>query len=230
MFRPIWYSKALPASFQCDPSVEFQPGMVAQLTVIGNQVMATVSDGTAPIGIIDEVRTKAYTAISWNEQLIVPANGILNGLGQVVLADDKMATLKNANIVKNTFLSSVSCELNEVNGVVTFLSGTPLNYDLTGGGIPNAIKSIVNYTYFIPNVAGQDSTAGSGKITVWMDRMILQTDQYETNQSYPVNAPIFCSEKGLFTTRKPTPKHISVGMVTSPPSPIGNSSLELLWL
>jgi len=229
MFRPIWYSKALPASFPVDPTVEFQPGMIAQLTVIGNQVMATVSDGTAPIGIIDEVRTKSYTAIAWNETIILPATGILNGANQLVLSEDKMTTLKNANIVKSSFLSSVRCELNEVNGVITFLAGTPLNYDLTGTGTPNAIKTIVNYTYHIPNVAGEDSTIGSGKMTVWMDRMILETDQFETNQTYPVNAPVFCSEKGFFTTRKPTPKHISIGTVTAPPNPM-LGMLQVLWL
>jgi hypothetical protein len=230
MFRPIWYSKALPASFPCDPSVEFQPGMLAQLTVIGNQVMATVSDGTAPIGIIDEVRTKAYTAISWNETIIVPATGVPNGAGQLILQNEIKAVLNNANIVANSFISTVKVELIPVNGVIVFLPGTALNNDLTETGTPDSIKTIVNYTYFIPNIAGEDSTLGSNKMTVWIDKMILQTDMFETNQSYPVNAPLFCSEAGLFTTRKPTPKHISIGMVTAPPSPIGNSALELLWL
>lgn len=230
MFRPIWYSKALPASFPCDPSVEFQPGMLAQLTVIGNQVMATVSDGTAPLGIIDEVRTKAYTAIAWNETIITAATGVPNGAGQLVLQNSIMATLANANIIRSSFISTVSVELIERNGVITFLPGTALNYDLTGTGTPNAIKTVVNYTYFIPNIAGEDSTLGSNKMTVWIDKMILQTDMFETNQFYPVNAPVFCSEVGLFTTRKPTPKHIAIGMVTAPPSPIGNSCLEVLWL
>lgn len=233
MFKPIWYSKALPANFICDPSVEFQPGMVAQLTVIGNTVMATVSDGTAPIGIIDESRTKAFTAISWNEQIILPIPAVsttTNSSGQPILATSVSTTLKNANIIKSSFISTTACILNDVNGVVEFIAGTVLNYDLDGDGDNDAIKSIVNYTYYIPNMPGEDSTIGSGKMTVWIDRMIMQTDQYETNQSYPVNAPLYCSEKGLFTTRKPSPTHISIAMVTSPPNGFGNSALELLWL
>ena len=57
MLRLVQVGNSLPASFICDPSAEFQPGQVAELTVIGNQVMATVSNGTAPIGIIDDIKT-----------------------------------------------------------------------------------------------------------------------------------------------------------------------------
>ena len=52
MLRLVQVGNALPASFICDPSAEFQPGQIAQLIVLGNQVMATVSNGTAPIGIL----------------------------------------------------------------------------------------------------------------------------------------------------------------------------------
>lgn len=229
MMRLIWYGKALPASYPCDPSVEFQPGMIAQLTTIGNQVMSTVSNGMAPFGIIDEIRTKSFTAVSWNETIIVPATGVSNNANQLVLVEDKMATLKYPNIISSSFISTVRCELNDVNGVVTFLAGTVLNCDLDNDGNMDAIKAIVNYTYYVPNVPGDDSTAGSGRMTVWFDRMIIQTTQFETNQSYPVNAPLFCSEKGQFTTRRPSPNHPAIAMVTAPPGPIGTSMLELLW-
>lgn len=229
MMRLVWYSKALPASMICDPSVEFQPGMVAQLTTIGNQVMVTVSNGMAPFGIIDDIRTKAFTAISWNETVILPVTGVLNSSNQLVLAQEAMTTLRFPNVVKSSFISTVRCELNEVNGVIKFLPGTVLNYDIDEDGNPDAIKAIVNYTYNIPNTPGDDSTIGSGKVTVWFDRMIFQTDQFETNQAYPVNAPLFCSEKGLFTTRKPSPNHPAIAMVTAPPGPSANSMLELLW-
>lgn len=226
--RLIQYGKALPASFPCDPSVEFQPGMLAQLTTVGNQVMATVSNGLAPIGIIDEIRTKSFTAVSWNETIILPVTGVSSGSG-LVLSEDKMTTLKNPNIVSSSFISTVECELNATNGVITFLAGTPLNFDIDRDGTMDAIRAIVNYTYHVPNVPGDDSTLGSGRMTVWYDRMIIQTDQFETNRTYPINAPLFCSEKGMFTTRKPSPNHPAIAMVTAPPGPIGTSALELLW-
>jgi hypothetical protein len=228
MLRLVQVGNTLPASFICDPSAEFQPGQIAELTVIGNQVMATVSNGTAPIGVIDDIKTKAFTNVSWNEVVIVPAVGVLDGSGHLVTPIDIKAELKKPNIVPSSFNSTVNVFLNPVNGVITFLAGTPLNFDLMGTGQPNAIRTIVNYTYQVANIPGDDSTQGSGRMTVWFNRMFFQTDQYETNQQYPVRANLFVSETGFLTTRKPSAIHPAVGMVTAPPTPM-NSMIEVLW-
>ena len=227
MLRLVQIGNTLPASFIVDPSCEFQPGQIAELTVIGNQVMATVSNGTAPIGIIDDIKVKAFTNISWNEAVIVPAVGVNNG-GTLVTPIDIKAELRRPNIIPSSFSSTVSVQLNPVNGVVTFLAGTPLNFDLTGTGTPNAIKTIVNYTYQVPNIPGDDSTQGSGRVTVWFNRMFFQTNQYESNQQYPVKANLYCSELGFLTTRRPSQYHPAIGMVTAPPTPM-NSMLEVLY-
>jgi hypothetical protein len=217
----------LPASFICDPSAQFLPGQIAELTVIGNQVMATVSNGTAPIGVIDDVRTNAFTNVSWNEVLIAPATGVSSN-GHLVTPIDIKVELRKPNIIASSFNSTVNVHLNPVNGVITFLAGTPLNFDLTGSGQPNAIRTIVNYTYYVSNIPGDDSTAGSGRVTVWFDRMFFQTTQYETNQQYPVRQNLFVSESGFLTTRKPSPIHPAVAMVTAPPTPM-NPFLEAMW-
>jgi hypothetical protein len=227
MLRLIQTGNSLPVSFICDPSAEFQPGQICELTVIGNQVMGTVSNGTAPIGIIDEIRTKAFTNVSWNEVVIVPATGVVSN-NQLVTPIDVKAELKKPNIISNTFTSTVDVALNPVNGVITFVAGTPLNFDLTGSGTPNAIRTIVNYTYYVANIPGDDSTSGSGRITVWFQRMFFQTDQYETNQQYPVRANLFVSETGFLTTRKPSEFHPAVAMVTAPPTPM-NPVIEAMW-
>lgn len=219
---------ALPASFICDPSAEFQPGMISELVVIGNQIMATVSNGTAPIGIIDDIKTRAFTNVSWNEEIYVPAVGV-NSNGRLVTPVDVKAELKKPNVVASSFTSSVNVVLNATNGVVTFLAGTPLNIDLTGSGTFNGIKAVVNYTYQVANVPGDDSTAASGRMTVWYSRMFAQTDQYETNQQYPVRANLFVSETGYLTTRRPSSIHPAVAMVTAPPTPM-NTMIEFLYL
>lgn len=229
MLRLVQVGNSLPASFICDPSAEFQPGMIAELTVIGNQVMATVSNGTAPIGIIDDIKTRAFTNVSWNEVVIVPAVGVPGPGGALVTPIDIKAELRKPNIIPSSFTSTVKTVLNAVNGVITFVAGTPLNFDLTGSGQPNAIRTIVNYTYYVANIPGDDSTQGSGRVTVWFNRMFLQTDQYETNQQYPVRANLFVSEQGMLTTRRPSEIHPAVAMVTAPPSPL-NPFVELLWL
>jgi hypothetical protein len=199
---------------------------MAELTVINNQVMATVSNGTAPIGVIDDIKTVAFTNVSWNEVVIVPAVGVDSG-GTLVTPIDIKAELRKPNIVSNSFSSSISVTLNPINGVITFIAGTPLNFDLTGTGTPNAIRTIVNYTYQVPNIPGDDSTQGSGRVTVWYNRMFFQTNQYESNQQYPVKANLYVSELGFLTTRRPSAYHPAVGMVTAPPTPM-NVMLEAM--
>lgn len=228
MLRLVQVGSSLPATFIVDPSAEFQPGQIAELTVIGNQVMATVSNGTAPIGVIDDIKTKAFTNVSWNEVVIVPAVGVAGPGGILVTPIDIKAELKKPNIISSSFNSTVNVTLNPNNGVITFLAGTQLNFDLMGTGSPNAIRTIVNYTYQVANIPGDDSTAGSGRITVWFNRMFFQTDQYETNQQYPVRANLYVSETGFLTTRRPSSIHPAVAMVTAPPTPMV-PMIEVLW-
>ena len=228
MLRLVQVGNTLPVSFICDPSAEFQPGQIAELTVLGNQVMATVSNGTAPLGIIDDIKTKAFTNVSWNEVVIVPAIGVPGPNNTIVTPVDIKVELRRPNIVPSSFSSTVSVLLNPVNGVITFVAGTQLNFDAAGTGTPNAIRSVVNYTYQVANIPGDDSTQGSGRMTVWFERMFFQTDQYETNQQYPVRANLYVSENGFLTTRRPSPIHPAVGMVTAPPTPM-NPMIEVLW-
>lgn len=228
MFRIVHTANSMPGSFICDPSAEFEPGMIAELTVIGNQVMVTVSDGTAPLGVIDDIKTRSFTNVSWNEVVIVPAAGIAGPNNSIITPVDVSAPLKKSNIIPESFISTVDLVLNPTNGLVTFIAGTPLNFDLTGVGYPNALRTIVNYTYYVPNIPGDDSTAGSHRVTVWYQRMFFQTSKFETNQSYPVKSNLYVSEKGLLTTRRPSPIHPAVAMVTSPPTPF-LGSIEVFW-
>lgn len=230
MLKLVHYGNALPTSMICDPSVEFQAGQVATVTVIGNQVMATVSDGTCPVGIIDDMRTKSFSRIAWNETLLEPiSNPVVDTNGQLVTPVDIKLELKNPHITPSSFVSNVKVILNAVNGVITIPAGTPLNFDIDGDATYDAIRVIVNYTYQVPDIPGDDSTEGSGRITIWYERMFFETDQYESNVSYPVRANLFVSETGLFTTRRPSKYHPAIGIVISPPS-ITSPYLQALWL
>src|SRR5271155_5676436 len=109
MLRIVQAGNSLPFSWPVDPSAEFEPGMLAQLTVIGNQVMATVSNGTAPIGIIDDIKTKAFTNVSWNETVTVPAIGVPGPNNTIVTPVDIKVELRRPNIIQSSFTSTVSC-------------------------------------------------------------------------------------------------------------------------
>jgi hypothetical protein len=218
MLRLIAVGNSLPQSFICDPSANFMPGMIAQLTVLGNQVMATVSNGTAPIGVIDDINTRAFTSVAWNEVLVSqPISGVFNSANQLVTPYDVVLNLAHAYITPTSFVSTVDVALNQVNGTITFPAGTVLNYDLIGTGSPNALQTVVNYTYQVPSIAGDSSIQGSGRMTVWFQRMFFQTDQFETQMTYPVGANLYCSEHGLWTTRRPSPIHPAIAIVTAPP-------------
>jgi hypothetical protein len=225
----VQVANSLPFSFLVDPNAEFQAGMIAQLGSSGNQVVCGVSDGRAPIGIIDDIKTHSFTAASIDEIVIAPATGVLQNGVYVTPVDIKME-LQNPVILLSSFVSDpVDVELIPRNGVIVFLAGTPLNFSLTNNGVPDAIRTRVSYTYQVPNIPGDDSTFASGRITVWFTRLLAQTDMYDTSVRYPINATLFVNEKGLLTTKRISEEYPGIALVTEPPNVI-NSSLGFLLL
>jgi hypothetical protein len=225
----IQSGNSLPVSYPVDPSAEFEPGQIGSLYYRGNDLVCGVSDGRFPFGIIDDFKTRAFTAPSIDEVVIARAPAILQN-GKYVTPIDVLKELKNPNIIPSSFLTApVDVALIPRNGVVIFPVGTELNFDSDGDGIPDSIRTVVNYTYQIPNVSGDDSTAGSGKITIWFQRGIFQTDMFETDQRYPLNALLFVSSRGRITTSQPSDEYPAIGMVTGAPT-ASFSTLEFLWL
>lgn len=200
-------------------SATFLPGQFAQLTLQGNAVVASVSNGTAPVGIIDDIRTKAFTAVAWDETVIVPAVGVPGPNNTLITAVDIKTELRNPNVAPDSFVSiPVSVQLIPRNGVIVFPAGTVLNLDDGGTGTPNAIKTNVRYTFQIPNIIGDDSTQGSHRVTVWFQRGIFQTDVFDTAASYPLNSNLFINSTGMLTTKQANPNLPCVALCTSPPT------------
>lgn len=231
MLRLIEIFNTIPFSFPVSQSAQFQPGFIAQLAVEGMQVVATVSNGLAPIGIIDDIKTRAFTANAWDETIVAPvANIVTNSNNQFVNQYDVKWELVNPNVLPQSFVSiPVPCQLIPRNGVVVFPAGTVLNYDLAGSGSPNALKTNVRYTYQQPNIIGDDSTFGSQRVTLWLNRGLFATDCYETNQNFPLNSNLFVSELGFLTTRQQAPNYPAVAITTGPPNAI-STDLQFLWL
>lgn len=228
MLRLIQIGSSLPFSFPVDPNAEFQPGAVGQLYVEGNQIVCGVSDGTAPIGILDDIKTNAFTKASIDEEVIIAAVGVESN-GQLVTASDLKTELQYANVLERSFTADVEVVLIAKNGVILIPAGTPLNYDGAGTGTPDSVRVVVSYTYSVPNIPGDDTTQSSGRVTVWFQRIIVATDQFETNQRYPLNANLFVNESGLFTTRQLFTDQAAIGIVTAPPGQL-HDSIELILL
>lgn len=232
MLQVIHIGNALPISYPIHPSAEFEPGMVAQLTILGNDIMATVSDGTAPIGLIDDSRTNAFTKPQIDEvvEIVLQESEIeVDGNGNRVNSNDAIGYLKFPNILEDTFISDVTLILNPVNAVVTIPAGTVLNYDSDDSGLADGFKIIANYIYRIANKPGDDSTLGSNRVTVFYQRGIYATDQFDTRQVYPLNATLYVGLDGRLTVKQPTADHPGIAVVTGPPSAV-EGTLEFMWL
>ena len=229
MLRLIQVGNALPFSYPVDGTSIFQPGQIGQLKLYGNDIVIGLSDGTAPMGIIDDIRTSAFTQPSVDEVVVIRAVGIQDSYGNYVTISDAKQELENSQIVASSFVADYeNLILNPMNGILTAPAGSILNFDLDGDGQVDSIKTIVNYVYRVPSLPGDDTTIGSNRVTIWFMRGIFETDQFDTLQRYPLNATLFVNEDGKLTTKQITPQHPPVGIVTGPPSALVNT-LQFLW-
>jgi|19_taG_2_1085344.scaffolds.fasta_scaffold19729_2 hypothetical protein len=231
MLRPIQVGNSLPISYPVDPSSTFQAGQIAQLKLIGQDIVAGVSDGTQPIGLLDDVRATAFTQPVVDEIVVIQAVGVQgDGYGNYITVAEAKQELDEANIVTSSFVADYqNLILNSKNGVLSAPAGTTLNYDLDGDGVPDSIRTVVNYVYRVTDIPGDDTTIGSGRVTIWFDRGLFETDQFDSTVRYPLNATLFVNADGQFTTTQTTANHPGVALVTGPPSSMV-STLEFLWL
>lgn len=229
MLRVIQPGTGKPISYPVDPNAAFQPGMIAQVKIVGNDTVMGVSDGRAPIGIIDDIKDTAFTRPAIDEIIVIkPAVVTNDGYGNYYSGADAFQVLNNAHIIQTSFVANLpGLTLNELNGVVHAPAGTKLNYAVDGSSTPNAIRTTVSYAYRVANMPGEDTTLGSGRITLWFTRGIFQTDQFEIGP-FQVNANLYVSSNGKLTTEQTIPNQPSVAMVISPPS-AHNSLLEFIW-
>lgn len=230
VLKLVQVGNALPVSYPVDSSSVFEPGAIAQLKLFGQDIVAGLSDGLAPLGILDDSRTSAFTKPSFGETVVIKCTGILDAYGRWISTTDAKQELLNAGVVASSFVADYEdLVLNPINGVLMAPAGSILNFDSDGDGKPDSIRTIVDYVYTVPGLPGEDTTVGSNRVTIWITRGLYATDQFDTTQKYPLNAALFVNEEGKLTTKQATPNHPAVAMVTGPPSAL-MASLEFLWL
>jgi hypothetical protein len=221
MLKVIHSGNAMPMSLPIDSTSEFQPGYFCQLKLIGNDIVAGVSDGTAPIGIIDDIRSSAFTKPQVDEIIVIPVteNNIhVNENNMLSTISEVNSPLDFPHFIQSSCPSSISVFLNYVNGIITVPPNTPLNHDNDDDGVYDSIRVVVNYVYRVATKPGDDSTISSGRITVHYQRGIYATDQYDTTQAYPLNATLYVGLDGMLTSKQPTENHPGVAVCTGPPS------------
>lgn len=220
----------MPMSLPIDPTAEFEPGVFAQLGLIGNDTVASVSDGTAPLGLIDDVRTTAFTRPQVDEIVVINVSSTeVDDNGDTVNSEDVTGVLEFPNIIDSSFTSTLSVVLNNVNGIVTVPAGTELNYDSDDDGVNDSFRLVTNYIYRVAGRPGDDTTVGTGRVTIHYQRGIYATDQFDTTQVYPLNATLYVGLDGKLTSSQPTDDHPGVALCTGPPSAtIGTLEFMLL--
>jgi hypothetical protein len=230
LLKVIHAGNAMPMSLPIDPTAEFEPGVFAQLGLIGNDTVASVSDGTAPLGLIDDVRTTAFTRPQVDEIVVINVSSTeVDDNGDTVNSEDVTGVLEFPNIIDSSFTSTLSVVLNNVNGIVTVPAGTELNYDSDDDGVNDSFRLVTNYIYRVAGRPGDDTTVGTGRITIHYQRGIYATDQFDTTQVYPLNATLYVGLDGKLTSSQPTDDHPGVALCTGPPSAtIGTLEFMLL--
>jgi hypothetical protein len=204
-FKLLYENTASPqGDFLVDPNLLAEAGMLGVVsgTTTGSPtglpyVVLGFSGATGLVGIIDENK---------NTQFLATVNGEVVVSGQTTAA--------HANIVSATFAAS----------------GTGIAINSAANGTytnTNTGTSFINYSYVIPGKAGDDTTLGSGKCTLWLQNGEFATDIYETLGTdgstvlaYTVNAALYCSGNGKLTiaTGSAPAAWTKIGYVTKAPS------------
>lgn len=229
MLDVIFSGNALPITYNLDPTASFESGMVGQLKIVGQEVVVGVSDGTAPLGLLDDERTSVFSQPSVDEVTIIPGIEIYSDGYNRFTGKESLARLNHGKVIASSFSTDFEgIILTAENGLVSIPADTQLSYDNDGDGIADSVKIISSYTYEVTSLPGEDSTLGSGRVTIWNQRIIFETDQYDTTAKYPLNAVLFVNAEGKFTTKQPTADHPGVAMVMAPPSILMNK-LQAMW-
>jgi hypothetical protein len=228
MLVTIQTGLARPVSYPVDPNAAFQPGMIGQLKKIGSDVVMGVSDGVSPFGLFDDIKDTSMTMPSIDEVVILrPAIVDYDGYSYTAGAET-WQKLRYANIMESSFVSrTIGLSLDGDHGLLIAPVGTALNWTTPDSATPNAIRTIVSYSYFVANIPGEDTTLGSGRATIWFTRGVFATDQFEITP-YPLNAPLYVSPSGKLTAQKTLPNQPSIAMVCSSPA-ANNNFLEFVW-
>lgn len=230
MLRTIQIGNTTPLSYPVDPTSTFLPGQIGQLKLIGNDIVVGLSDGLAPLGIIDDIRSIAFTQTVVDEVIIIRGVDIYSDGYNFFNGKESKQELENASIIQSSFIADYEgLILNKRNGIVILPEHSKLNWDADGDGKNDSVKTICNYVFQIPNLPGDDTTIGSNRVTLWFQRGIFSTDQFDSLARYPLGAPLFVNSEGKLTTKQPSLNHPGVAMVTGPPSAI-NGTLEFLWM
>lgn len=228
ILRPV-LADTLVWSAPVDPSAVFEAGQIAGLIEINGQLFVTVSDGVSipPIGVIDDNKTSAFTSNAIDELQFVPApveevNGVL------VSTMDVMGALEEVNVIQSSFTTNIDIVLNPKKGTFIVPAGTPANYEEQVGNTTTfGFEVISSYTFQIADFPGDDSTDGSGQISIHFKRGIFCTNIFDTLSAVAPGQPLFVDSEGKLTPQETASPVVAIAL--QPASSV-NQELMFMWL
>jgi hypothetical protein len=183
-FKLLYTNLAGPqGDFLVNSAAVFEAGMVGLVQGNSNgdpEVIVALSGSTGLVGIIDDNKTTQFYAA-------VVAEVVVSG----------QTTLAHANLISSSFSGTAGIALaSATNGTVT--------NSLSPGATATA-----NYSYVIPGKAGDDTTLGSGKCTLWLQEGEYATDIYEVSAvtgpaNYTVGTKLYVADSSYGQTGRLT--------------------------
>ena len=231
MLKIVELFGSVPESYLVDTASHFQPGHFASLKIKNGELVAGISDGLNPIGVLDDIRSNYIRKIVISELVTLICNPF-----DIMFSTKHSAfvtkcpikiELKHNNIVENSFICyEEGFKLDAKAGLLLIQEGTVCNVTTSNEtsishfvdkGTRNAFRLYCSYAYNVLSDRMDDSTKNSNRVTVWNKTIIAYTDMYDISQTYEKNVPLYV-ENGLLTSRKPTPHSKCIGMSLEEPT------------
>ena len=202
-----------PGTISVDPNTTFQAGQIASYDANGAATLAT--SATNPVGVFKWDKTSSKYAVSAREAVTVVAYATAYNFDHANVSSVLVEDLAGTDYTEG---AGSDYTINTTNGTITTTaSGTTsitagetvyvtYTYEMTA-----ADKEQAGVNFFNSN----DDTQGSNKITMLQGGWRVYTDQFETDQNYAMNAQLYVSANGKFTSDALTYK---VGRVVSIPT------------
>ncbi len=222
----------LPSNIKVNSDTLFQPGHVVALKMKKGEAVIDICDGLHPFGIVDDIKCSHARCPSWEEHVIDLKTLNIKDINYenktVVLKQEEKIKLNHENIIQNSFISNISCQLSPKIGEFKLFKDTGYKFsEIFCDKFDETKLSIIfscKYAYNIPLL--DDSTLSSGRATVWTKNMIAETDIYDITVEYH-NYGILYSSQGLLTSKRADCQCKPIGVILRAPK-VDNPMLKFL--
>ena len=187
-----------PGTISVDPNTTFQAGQIASYDANGAATLAT--SATNPVGVFKWNKASTSYAVSAREAVTITALATAYTFDHAnvssVLVEDLAGTDYTEGAGSDYTISTTNGTITTTaSGTTTITEGETVyvtyTYQMSAADLEQVGVNFFNST---------DDTQGSGKVSILQGGWRIYTDQFETDQNYAMNAQLFVSANGKFTS------------------------------